>query len=52
MVLSQVLPGVCELLLLRRDGGRLLRSPGAEGGAAAVPVTLPPLHLIRSLPGR
>lgn len=49
---TQVLPAVCELLLLWWDRDRLLLHAGAKGGAAPHPQQIPPLYLLCPLPHR
>lgn len=48
----QVLPAVCELLLLWWNGDWLLLHPGAEGGASTHPQQIPSLHFLCHIPHR
>lgn len=50
--LPQVLPSLCELLLLWRDRDGLFLHTGAAGGATSNPQQIPPLYLLRPLPHR
>lgn len=48
----QVLPVVCELLLLWGNSDRLFLHFGAEGGATTHPQQIPSLHFLCPVPHR